>query len=84
MINAFGRASAALGVGIVAVGHWFWAHQHHPFLPRARVWEMNGAFELYTGIFLIGVGVHALASWYWFSDGRPPEQPVPSSLQERQ
>ncbi|MBR0794264.1 hypothetical protein JQ615_02560 [Bradyrhizobium jicamae] len=81
-MNAFGRAIAALGVGIVAVGHWFWQHQHHPFLSRGRLWGMNGAFELYAGIFLIGVGVHALASWYW--NLSPPERPVPSSLRERQ
>ena len=83
MMNAFGRAIAALGVGIVAVGHWFWIHQHHPLLTRARMWEMNRAVELYAGIFLIGVGVHALASWYWFGDLNPREQ-VRSSAKEPQ
>ena len=76
MINAYGPAVAALGIGIAALGHLFWTAQSHGLLLRARLWEMNGAFELYAGIFLIGVGVHALASW--FSD------PNPSSVREPQ
>jgi hypothetical protein len=64
-MNAFGRAIAALAIGIAAVGHWFWIHQHHSSLPRTSLWAMNGSFELYAGIFLIGVGVNALASEYW-------------------
>jgi hypothetical protein len=71
MMNAFGRSIAALGAGIIAVGHWFWAWKDHPHLLHGRVWE----FELYTGIFLIGVGVHALAFWYWFDHLRQPNQP---------
>jgi hypothetical protein len=74
LINALGPAVAALGIGISAVGHWFWITQSHGPLFRGRLWEMNGAFELYAGIFLIGVGVHALASW--FSD------PDPSSVRD--
>ncbi|QPF88416.1 hypothetical protein IC762_34880 [Bradyrhizobium genosp. L] len=74
-MNALGQAIAALGVGIIAVGHWFWTHMDRPY-PHGRVWEI----ELYTGIFLIGVGVHALASWYWFDHLRSPTQP--RSLQE--
>jgi len=62
MMNACGRAIAALAAGIIAIGHWFWACNGHPCLWHGRIWE----FELYAGIFLIGVGVHALASWYWF------------------
>lgn len=74
MMNAAGRAIAALGVGIVAVGHWFWACQSHGHTPRARLLAMNSEIELYAGIFLIGVGVHAFASRYWFSDPNPPSQ----------
>ncbi|WP_456734233.1 hypothetical protein [Bradyrhizobium sp. USDA 3364] len=72
MMNAAGRAIAALGVGIVAVGHWFWTYPGHGAVLRARLLAMDHAVELYAGIFLIGVGVHALASWYWFSDPSPP------------
>ncbi|WP_245321926.1 hypothetical protein [Bradyrhizobium sp. LTSPM299] len=82
MMNALSRAIAALGIGIAAVGHWFWIHQHHPTLPRASLWAMNGAFELYAGIFLLGVGVHALASEYWFGDLGQPNRPAPSSVRE--
>ncbi|WGS23694.1 MULTISPECIES: hypothetical protein [unclassified Bradyrhizobium] len=78
MMNAFGRAIAALGAGIIAVGHWFWVCEDHPCLLHGRVWE----FELYTGIFLIGVGVHALASWYWFDHLRQPNRPAASSVRE--
>ncbi|WP_429038295.1 hypothetical protein [Bradyrhizobium elkanii] len=60
-MNAFGRAAAALGVGIVAVGHWFWVYQGQGATPHARLLAMNHAVELYAGIFLIGVGVHALS-----------------------
>ncbi|WP_245453057.1 hypothetical protein [Bradyrhizobium sp. C9] len=81
MMNAAGRAIAALGVGIVAVGHWFWAYQGHGHTPRARLLAMNSEIELYAGIFLIGVGVHAFASRYWFSDPNPPTQ---SSVREPQ
>ncbi|MCC8979535.1 hypothetical protein [Bradyrhizobium acaciae] len=80
-MNAAGRAVAALGLGVVAVGHWFWAYQGHGGVLRARLLAMNHAVELYAGIFLIGVGVHALASWYWFSDPNPPVQ---SSAQDPQ
>lgn len=62
MMNAFGQAIAALGVGVIAVGHWSWAHMNQLHPPRGQMWQV----ELYTGIFLIGVGVHALAAWYWF------------------
>ncbi len=71
-MNAAGRAIAALGIGIVAVGHWLWVYQTHGIVPRVRLLAMNSAVELYAGIFLIGVGVHALATWYWFSDPNPP------------
>ncbi|WP_244549986.1 hypothetical protein [Bradyrhizobium erythrophlei] len=81
MMNAAGRAIAALGVGIVAVGHWFWACPGHGAVLRARLLAMNHAVELYAGIFLIGVGVHGLASRYWFSDPNPPAQ---SSVREPQ
>ncbi|WP_246788651.1 hypothetical protein [Bradyrhizobium sp. CCBAU 53421] len=81
MMNAGGRAIAALGVGIVAMGHWFWAYQSQGHTPRARLLAMNSEVELYAGIFLIGVGVHAFASWYWFSDPNPPAQ---SSAREPQ
>ncbi|WP_246667652.1 hypothetical protein [Bradyrhizobium macuxiense] len=81
MMNAAGRAVAALGVGIVAVGHWFWAYQSHSHLPRARLLAVNSEVELYVGIFLIGVGVHALASRYWFREPNPPAQ---SSTREPQ
>jgi hypothetical protein len=84
MMNAFGRAIAALGIGIAAVGHWFWIHQHHPTLPGAGLWVMNGAFELYAGIFLIGFGVHALASECWLNDLSQPKQPASSSVREPQ
>jgi hypothetical protein len=80
MMNAFGRAIGALGVGIIAVGHWFWTY--HPYLPRARAWEMNRPLELYTGVFLIGVGVHAIAFWYWFNHVSRPGPAAPSSVQE--
>ncbi|MBP2430306.1 hypothetical protein ABIF38_001328 [Bradyrhizobium japonicum] len=73
-MNAFGRAVAALGVGIVAVGHWFWVYQGQGAAPHARLLAMNHAVELYAGIFLIGVGVHALASRYWFSEPNPPSR----------
>ncbi|MCC8965425.1 hypothetical protein H8A95_24675 [Bradyrhizobium sp. Pear76] len=73
-MNAAGRAVAALGLGVVAVGHWFWTYQGHGAVLRARLLAMNHAVELYAGIFLIGVGVHALAFWYWFSDPNPPAQ----------
>ncbi|WP_224741950.1 hypothetical protein [Bradyrhizobium sp. 2S1] len=75
MMNAAGRAIAALGIGIVAVGHWFWVYQNHGYMPRTHLLALNSEVELYAGIFLIGVGVHALASWYWFSDPDPPAQP---------
>ncbi|MHC2331054.1 hypothetical protein ACVIW0_000343 [Bradyrhizobium sp. USDA 4454] len=81
MMNAAGRAIAALGIGIVAVGHWFWTYQGHGAGPRDRLLGMNHAVELYAGIFLIGVGVHALASRYWFSD---PNEPAQSSVREPQ
>ncbi|WP_456763137.1 hypothetical protein [Bradyrhizobium sp. USDA 4011] len=81
MMNAAGRAIAALGVGIVAVGHWFWAYPGHGALLRARLLAMNSEIELYAGIFLIGVGVHAFASRYWSSDPNPPAQ---SSVREPQ
>ena len=81
MMNAAGRAIAALGVGIVAVGHWFWVYQSHGHAPHARLLAMNSEIELYAGIFLIGVGVHAFASRYWFSDPNPPAQ---SSVREPQ
>lgn len=71
MINGFGRAFAALGLGIVAVGHWLWVSQSYHGLLRARFWDLNGALKLYVGIFLIGVGVHALASCCWFDDPDP-------------
>ncbi|MGY3441954.1 hypothetical protein ACVW17_001955 [Bradyrhizobium sp. USDA 4473] len=74
MMNAAGRAIAALGLGIVAVGHWFWTYQGHAAGLRARLLGMNHAVELYAGIFLIGIGVHALASRYWFSDSNDSAQ----------
>ncbi|WP_244070136.1 hypothetical protein [Bradyrhizobium sp. Ce-3] len=75
MMNAAGRAIAALGLGIVAMGHWVWTYQGHGAVPRARLLlAMNSEVELYAGIFLIGVGVHAFASWYWFSEPNPPAQ----------
>ncbi|AUC99466.1 MULTISPECIES: hypothetical protein [Bradyrhizobium] len=79
-MNAAGRALAALGIGIVAVGHWFWVSGTHGIVPRVRLLAMDSAVELYAGIFLIGVGVHALATWYWFSDPNPP---TPSSVREQ-
>ncbi len=81
MMNAGGRAIAALGVGIVGVGHWFWACQSHGHTARARLLAMNSEVELCAGIFLIGIGVHALASWCWRSDPNPPAQ---SSAREPQ
>lgn len=74
MMNAAGRAIAALGIGIVAVAHWLWVDLNHGHVPRASLLAMNHAVELYAGIFLIGVGVHAFASWYWFSEPNPPAQ----------
>ena len=81
MMNSAGRAIAALGLGIVAVGHWFWTCQGQGAVLRARLLGLNHTIELYAGIFLIGVGVHALASHYWFSD---PDEPAPSSVREPQ
>ncbi|UGA48687.1 hypothetical protein HU230_0035590 [Bradyrhizobium quebecense] len=81
MMNAASRAIAALGVGIVAVGHWFWVYQSHGHAPHSRLLAMNSEIELYAGIFLIGVGVHAFASRYWFSNPNPPAE---SSVREPQ
>jgi hypothetical protein len=36
-MNAFGRAIAALGVGIIAVGRWFWVYLDQGVVPRTRL-----------------------------------------------